>query len=141
MLMRLALVCACVVGASSAVAEELGSEQAHAFLLGKPFDFACSDGTAGSGRILSDGSVVGTIRIGEQGQPHSGQLPPGTIRVDGTSMCAHLTGVPITPCFKVRKIGSSSFRGSITGLGLGSCELYQHNPRSRLIAAGSNLSP
>ena len=61
-------------------------------------------------------------------------LPPGTIQVEGTSVCAHLAGVPIEPCFKVQKIDYRSFRGSISGLGFAYCDFPQHNPRAQIIA-------
>ena len=35
MLLRVAVVCACVLGAASAIAEELGPDQARAFVVGK----------------------------------------------------------------------------------------------------------
>src|SRR5580704_6240114 len=122
MLLRVAIVSACIFGAGllaavPTVAEELGPEQARAFVVGKLFSYTCFEGTAGVGRIFADGSVVGTIRMHGQGQTRFAALPAGTIRVDGGSMCAHLSGLPITPCFKVEKIDYKSFRGSVSGLG------------------------
>src|ERR1700691_3024094 len=102
MLLRVAVICASVLGAATAVAEELGPEQARAFVVGKLFSYTCFDGTAGLGRIFSDGSVVGTIRPGGHGEVRFATLPAGTIRVEGSSMCAHLSGVPLEPCFKVQ---------------------------------------
>ena len=59
MLVRVAVVAgACVLGAIGARAEELGPEQARAFVVGKLFSYTCFDGTAGMGRIFADGSVV-----------------------------------------------------------------------------------
>jgi hypothetical protein len=49
-------------------------------------------------------------------------------------MCAHLSGLPIEPCFRVQKIDYRSFRGSIAGLGFAYCDFYQHNPRAQLIS-------
>jgi len=140
MLVRVAVVGAWVLGAAIAgagwaVAEDLGPDQARAFVVGKLFSYTCFEGTAGIGRIFPDGSVVGTIRIRGQGQPRFAQLPPGTIRVDGSSMCAHLSGLPITPCFRVQKIDYRSFRGSIAGLGFAYCDFYQHNPRAQLVSS------
>ncbi len=140
MLLRVAVVCACVLGAASAVAEELGPEQARAFVVGKLFAYSCFDGTAGLGRIFSDGSVVGTIRPGGRGDVHFATLPAGTLRVQGTSMCAHLSGLPIEPCFKVEKIDYRSFRGSIAGLGFAYCDFHQHNPRAQITSRGSELA-
>ena len=132
MLLRVAIVCACVFGASAAAAEELGPEQAKAFVIGKLFAYNCFDGTAGMGRIFADGSVVGTIRPGGKGEAHFATLPAGTVKVEGTSMCAHLAGLPIEPCFRVQKINYRSFRGSIAGLGFAYCDFHQHNLRTQL---------
>jgi hypothetical protein len=138
MLLRVAVVCASIFGAGllaavPTVAEELGPEQARAFVIGKLFSYTCFEGTAGVGRIFADGSVVGTIRMHGQGQTRFAALPAGTIRVDGGSMCAHLPGLPITPCFKVEKIDYKSFRGSLSGLGFAYCDFNQRNPRTQLI--------
>src|ERR1700723_3580891 len=134
MLVHVAVVAGtCVLGAVPAVAEELGPEQARAFVVGKLFSYTCFEGTAGVGRIFADGSVVGTIRMRGTGQTRFAALPAGTIRVDGGSMCAHLAGLPITPCFKVEKIDYKSFRGSLSGLGFAYCDFNQRNPRTQLI--------
>jgi len=135
MLLRVAVVCACVLGAASAVAEELGPEQAREFVVGKLFAYNCFDGTAGMGRIFSDGSVVGTIRMRGQGEQRFAALPAGTVKVTGTSMCAHLAGMPIEPCFRVEKIDYRSFRGSISGLSFAYCDFHQRNPRTQMITS------
>jgi hypothetical protein len=140
MLMRVALVCALVLGVSSAVAEELNPEQTRAFVIGKLFNYTCFDGTAGMGRVFSDGSVVGTIRPGGQGQVRFAALPAGTLRVSGSAMCAHLAGLPMEPCFKVQKLDYRSFRGSISGLSFAYCDFTQHNPRTG-IAGASAMRP
>jgi hypothetical protein len=142
MLVRAAVFCASLLGlgasaAGVAVAEDLGPEQARAFVVGKLFTYTCFEGTAGVGRIFPDGSVVGTIRIRGQGQPRFAALPAGTVRVDGGSMCAHLNGLPITPCFRVQKLDYRSFRGSLAGLGFAYCDFYQRNPRSQLTSRES----
>lgn len=134
MLLRVAVVCACVLGAASAVAEELGPEQAREFVVGKLFAYNCFDGTAGMGRIFSDGSVVGTIKMRGQGELRFAALPAGTIKVTGTSMCAHLAGLPIEPCFRVQKIDYHSFRGSIAGLSFAYCDFHQRNPRAHMVS-------
>jgi hypothetical protein len=131
MFMRVALVCTFVLWVSSAVAEELGPDQARAFIVDKLLEYSCFDGTTGRGRIFPDGSVVGTIQVRDQVRFAS--LPPGTIRVDGTAICAHLAGLPITPCFKVQKIDHRSFRGSVAGLDFAYCDFYQRKPRSKLV--------
>jgi hypothetical protein len=130
MLLRVAIVCAFVVGAASAVAEELAPEQARAFVVGKLFSYTCFDGTVGMGRVFSDGSVVGTIRPGGQSQVRFAALPAGTIKVSSNSVCAHLAGLPIEPCFRVQRLDYRSFRGSISGLSFAYCDFYQRNPRT-----------
>lgn len=137
MLLRVAVLCACVLGAASAVADELGPEQARAFVVGKLFAYTCFDGTAGMGRIFSDGSVVGTIQPGGRGSIRFAALPAGTLRVEGSSMCAHLSGLPIAPCFRVERIDYHSFRGSIAGMGFAYCDFRQHNPRTQIISRAS----
>jgi hypothetical protein len=137
MLMRVALVCALVLGVSSAVAEELNPEQARAFVIGKLFSYTCFDGTAGMGRVFADGSVVGTIRPGGQSQVRFAALPAGTLRVNGGAMCAHLAGLPLEPCFKVQKLDFRSFRGSISGLSFAYCDFTQHNPRTGITGASA----
>jgi hypothetical protein len=135
MLLRVAVVAsACVLAAASAMAEELGPDQAKAFVVGKLFAYTCFDGTAGMGRIFADGSVVGTIRPGGRGEVRFASLPPGTIRIEGTSMCAHLSGMPLQPCFRVEKTDYRSFRGSVSGLGFAYCDFSQHNARAQIIS-------
>src|SRR6516162_4302063 len=145
MSVRWSLVCASVLtagllGLGEGIAEELGPEQARAFVVGKLFAYTCFEGTSGMGRIFSDGSVVGTIKIHGQGQTRFAALPAGTIRVDGGSMCAHLAGMPFTPCFRVEKIDYRSFRGSLAGLSFAYCDFYQRNPRSHLISSSAEQS-
>jgi hypothetical protein len=120
-----------------AIAEDLAPEQARAFVVGKLFSYNCFEGTAGMGRILPDGSVVGTIRIRNAGETRFATLPPGTIRVDGTSVCAHLSGLPITPCFRVQKIDYASFRGSVAGLDFAYCDFHQQNSRPHLVSGAA----
>jgi hypothetical protein len=133
MLLRVAVLCAGVFGAGAAFAEELGPEQARAFVVGKLFAYNCFDGTVGMGRILDDGSVIGTIRPGGRGEMRFATLPPNTLRVESGSICAHLSGLPIEPCFRVQKIDYKSFRGSVSGFGFAYCDFQQHNPRAELI--------
>lgn len=132
MWVRVAVLCACVLGVTSVFAEDLAPEQARAFIAGKLFAYNCFDGTSGMGRIFADGSVIGTIRPAGSRQVRFANLPPGTITVTPTSVCAHLPGVPINPCFRVQKTDYRSFRGSIWGLSFAYCDFHQHNPRSTL---------
>jgi hypothetical protein len=142
MSVRWLVVCASVLtagllGMGQGVAEELAPEQARAFVVGKLFAYTCFEGTSGMGRIYSDGSVVGTIKIRGQGQTRFAALPAGTIRVDSGSMCAHLAGMPFTPCFRVERLDYRTFRGSLSGLSFAYCDFYQRNPRGHLISSSS----
>ncbi len=56
-------------------------------------------------------------------------------------MCAHLPGLPITPCFRVQKLSYRSFRGSVSGLGFAYCDFYQRNPRTELLTKRVEDSP
>jgi hypothetical protein len=132
MLLRVVVAVACALGVTSALAEDLTPEQARAFISGKLFSYNCFDGTSGVGRIFRDGSIIGTIRPMGSNEVRFATLPPGTIRVTSTSVCAHLPGLPIQPCFRVQKIDYHSFRGSISGLGFAYCDFHQRNPRAAL---------
>jgi hypothetical protein len=148
MLVRAALVCVCglgagILGARCTAAEELASGAGKRLRGGEVFSYTCFEGTAGIGRIFHDGSVVGTIRIRGEGETRFAALPPGTIRVDGPAICARLSGLPVTPCFKVQKIDNRSFRGSVAGLDFAYCDFYQRNPRTHLVSnpAKSSATP
>ena len=122
-IVRLAALCACALAATPAVAEELGAKEAWAFMLGKPFSLTCADGTVGEGRLFPDGSVVGKIRVGSQGEMRSGTLPAGTVRVTDTELCAYFQGLPIPPCLNVQKIDRRRFHASLSILGFSYCQL------------------
>jgi hypothetical protein len=134
MRMRVAVLCAQILVPSSAVSEELSPDQARAFVVGKLFAYSCFDGTAGVGRIFPDGSVFGTITPGGGGEAKFAALPPGTIKADGNSICAHLSGSPIEPCFNVQRIDDQSFRGSIVGFDFAYCDFYQRHSRAQLMS-------
>ena len=135
MLLRVAVaLCACVLGVVSAAAQELGPEEARAFVVGKLFSYTCFDGTAGMGRVFADGSVVGTIRPLGRGEVRFAALPAGTLQVKNGAMCAHLHGLPIEPCFRVTRIDHRRFRGAISGMGFAYCDFYQHNPRPQILS-------
>ena len=131
---RTAILCAAqVLMASSTVAEELSPGEARAFVVGKLFAYSCFDGTAGMGRIFADGSVVGTITPGGSREPRFSALPAGTVKADGNSICAHVSSLPIEPCFRVQRTGSQSFRGSIAGFDFAYCDFYQRKSPAQLI--------
>lgn len=141
MYVRVAALFACVLAVTSAAAEELAPEQARAFVAGKLFSYNCFDGTSGIGRIFEDGSIIGTIQPQGSNQIRFATLPPGTIKVTSNSVCAHLPGMLIDPCFKVEKIDYRSFRGSIAGLGFAYCDFSQRNPRTALTGRPGNVPP
>ena len=126
---RLAVLCASALAATSAVAEELGPREAWAFMLGKPFTLTCADGTVGEGRLHPDGSVLGKIRPHGQGDMRAGTLPAGTVRVSDTGLCAYFPGLPIPPCLNVRKIDRHRFHASLSILGFSYCEIDSLNAR------------
>jgi hypothetical protein len=127
-----AVISAFAVSVGFAHTEELTPEQARAFIIGKLFSYTCFDGTVGMGRIFGDGSVVGTIRPSGQGPIRFAALPAGTIKVSSTAVCAHLNGMMFEPCFRVQKIDTRSFRGSLSALSFAYCDFTQHNPRTQL---------
>lgn len=131
---RLAVLGAVALAATSAVAQELGPRDAWAFMLGKPFALTCSDGTVAEGRILSDGSVVGKIRVGGRGEMKAGTLPAGTVRVTDTGLCAYFQGLPFPPCLNVRKIDRRRFHASMSIMGFSYCQI--DSLASRLLRRG-----
>jgi hypothetical protein len=143
-MLRVAVALGCMLAASPAMvrpamAQDMGPEEARAFVVGKLFAYTCYDGTDGVGRIFTDGSVVGTIRPGGRGPLRFASLPAGTIRVEGQAMCAHLSGMLITPCFRVTKLDRRSFRGTISGLAFAYCDFVQRNSRPQLTNAPGEM--
>jgi hypothetical protein len=131
-MIRVAVLGLAMLAATSASAQELAPDQARTFIAGKLFSYNCFDGTTGVGRIFADGSIIGTILAPGSSTLRFAHLPPGTIRVTRTSMCAHLNGLPIDPCFRVTKTDYHSFRGAIAGLSFAYCDFHQRNPRAAL---------
>jgi len=84
---------------------------------------------------IAPGEVLGLIGPNGSGKTTLLNLVAGTIRADGMRMCAHLSGLPITPCFRVQRIDDNSFRGSISGLDFAYCNFNQHTQRSTPVAS------
>lgn len=118
-----------LVAAVPAFAGEMSAEDARRFVVGKLFNYTCFEGTRGQGRVLSDGSVVGSIQFQGRGEVRYAHLPANTLRVKGEAVCASLRGMPIEPCFNLKRIDNNSFRGSISGLGFAYCEFTRHYGR------------
>jgi len=124
-----------------AAAGELTPEEARHFVAGKLFSYSCFEGTTGVGRILPDGSVLGTIRIGGTGPIRFVSLPAGTVKVSPTSVCASVRGALFEPCFNVDKTSEVSFRGSISGLGFAYCDFTRRGARIELTASNQHPRP
>jgi hypothetical protein len=133
MSVRVMTVAATLLVAWPALAESLGVEAARRFVVGKTFAYSCFDGTRGAGRIQSDLSVAGTIQIRGAGPIRFVQLPPGTLKVKGESVCASVRGIPLEPCFNVDRTDAQSFRGSIAGLSFAYCDFTRRGTPVRSV--------
>lgn len=119
-----------LLAAVPAVAGEMTADEARRFVVGKLFSYTCFEGTRGQGRVLPDGSVVGSIQVQGTGRVRYATLPAGTLRVKAEGVCASVRGLPMKPCFNLERIDNNSFRGSISGLGFAYCEFTRHNGRA-----------
>jgi hypothetical protein len=111
-----------LLAVSNAQAQTMTAEQAKEFVSGGLFSYRCFDGTYGSGKIFSDGSAVGSIRVTGRGQARYMQLPSNTLYLAGSQVCARLKGLPFEPCFNLTKTGADSFRGSISHMSFMYCD-------------------
>jgi hypothetical protein len=107
---------------SSAQAQTMTAEQAKEFVAGGLFSYRCFDGTYGAGKIFTDGSAVGSIRVTGRGTTRYMQLPTNTLYLAGSQVCARLKGLPFEPCFNLVKTGTDSFRGSISHMNFMYCD-------------------
>jgi len=130
-----------LLAAAPAIAGEMNAEEARRFVVGKMFNYTCFEGTRGQGRVLPDGSVIGSIQVRGAGQIRYATLPPGTLRVKGEAVCASVRGLPVEPCFNLERIDDNSFRGSVSGLGFASCEFTRHNGRTTVTHSAHNNQP
>jgi hypothetical protein len=130
-----------LLAAVPAVAGEMSVDEARRFVVGKMFNYTCFEGTRGQGRVLSDGSVVGSIQFRGSGQVRYAALPPGTVQVKGEAVCASVRGLPMQPCFNLERTSDNSFRGSISGLGFASCEFNRHNARTTVAHSARSTQP
>ncbi|HEY0222955.1 MAG TPA: hypothetical protein VGC38_00400 [Pseudolabrys sp.] len=127
-----------LLAAVPAIAGEMSAEEARHFVVGKLFNYTCFEGTRGQGRVLPDGSVVGSIQFQGSGQIRYAMLPANTIQVKGEAVCASLRGLPMQPCFNLERIDEKTFRGSISGLGFASCEFTRRNGRAGMSRADNS---
>jgi hypothetical protein len=121
-----------------AIAGEMSADEARHYVVGKLFNYTCFEGTRGQGRILPDGSVVGSIQFQGSGQVRYAMLPANTIQVKGEAVCASLRGLPMQPCFNLERIDDKTFRGSISGLSFASCEFTRRNGRAGMSHADNS---
>src|ERR1700757_1006612 len=141
--MRFAMLAASAAGvlaAWPARAGEMRIDEAKRFIAGKLYSFRCFEGTAGTGRIQQDGSVIGIVRFGGAGAMRYVNLPARTLRVKGQNWCASLKGSSFEPCFDLVKVDDYSFRGSLTGLGFASCN-FTRRARSDFIRTSAPAHP
>lgn len=125
-----------------ASAETLTAQQAQRFVMGRTFSYTCYEGTVGSGRIMPDGSVAGTIQMRGKGAARYVTLPAGTILVRGEAVCAKLKGVAFQPCFDLEKTSEATFRGNLAGANRLWCEFKRGGSgRTRLADRSANRSP
>ena len=116
------LAAALLFAASGAQAQTMTAEQAKEFVAGGLFSYRCFDGTHGAGRIFTDGSASGSIRVMGRGQTRFMHLPPNTLYLAGAQVCARLKGLPFEPCFNLVKTGADSFRGSLSHMSFMYCD-------------------
>ncbi len=135
MSVRVVTVAMALLASSPALAEILNVDAARRFVVGKTFAYSCFDGTRGAGRIQGDLSVAGTIQIRGDGPVRFVQLPPGTLKVKGDSVCASLRGIPFEPCFNVDRTDERSFRGSVMGFGFAYCDFTRRGPAAPSVRA------
>jgi hypothetical protein len=126
---RIAAALALVASVVPAMAESMNAQEARRFVVGKIFSYTCFEGTRGTGRIFSDGSVAGSIQLRGSGPVHYVRLPPNTVHERGESVCATVKGLPFSPCFTLTKTSQAAFRGSIYGLSFAYCEFQRRAPR------------
>ncbi len=122
-----------LLAAVPALAGEMSADEARRFVVGHVFSYNCFEGTRGQGRVLSNGAVVGSIQLQGAGSVRYAALPPGTLRVEGQSVCASLRGLPIEPCFNLERLDNYTFRGSVSGLSFMSCEFTRRHGRPHMV--------
>jgi hypothetical protein len=136
MLVRIAIALSAVAFAVPALAEPLSADAARRFVAGKQFSFTCFEGTVGAGRIFSDGSVAGMLRIQGSGPVRFMRMPAGTLFAKGETVCSHVKGAFFNPCFNLNKTSEKSFRGAVSGFGFAYCDFKQGRGHEMIAAVG-----
>ena len=122
-----ALIAVAAFAAVPAQAQQMNAREARAFVVGKLFSYQCFEGTRGTGRIMENGAVAGTIQFRGNGATRYAMLPHYTIRVVGERVCASVKGLPFEPCFNLVKTSHNSFRGSVSGMGFAYCDFVRRD--------------
>lgn len=142
MLARSLAILSGLICVTPAFAGELQPDEAKRFIVGKLWNYGCSEGTRGFGRIFANGSVRGTIQQPGYGFAHH-DLPFGTVSMRPDSFCASVRVgfITVRPCFTFNQIDSRSFRGRVSSplwmrllWGMRYCDFVTRNLRSRLQA-------
>ena len=136
MLVRIAIALSAVAFAAPALAEPLSADAARRFVAGKQFSFTCFEGTVGAGRIFSDGSVAGMLRIQGSGPVRFMRMPAGTLFAKGETVCSHVKGAFFNPCFNLNQTSEKSFRGAVSGFGFAYCDFKQGRGHEMIAAVG-----
>ncbi|MBS7539694.1 hypothetical protein [Ancylobacter lacus] len=121
--------------AGPALADSMDAQQARAFVVGRVFSYKCYEGSVGSGRVLPDGSVAGTIQMRGVGTPRFVTLPAGTLITKGEAICARMKGLTFEPCFDLEKVDDVTFRGNLAGFSKLSCEFNRGGAARAKLAA------
>jgi hypothetical protein len=137
--LRGAVIAASLLAGLPAFAGELTAEQAKRLIAGKLFSYTCFDGTTGTGRIMADGSVSGTIQVQGRGPVRYTHLPAGTLRIKDGRVCASLKGLVFQPCFRVEQLNARQWRGSIAGLSFAYCDFTRRSGRLEMARSGRAL--
>jgi hypothetical protein len=141
MVLRTVVALAALAAAGPALAEPLSADAARRFVVGKTFSFTCFEGTAGTGRIFSDGSVAGVVKIQGTGPTRFMHLPPGTLFAKGETVCSSMKGAIFNPCFNLSRTSDKSFRGAVSGFGFMYCDFTRGGREMRTASTGETADP
>lgn len=134
-MLRTAVALAVLAVTGPALADPMNAETARRFVVGKTFAFTCFEGTAGTGRIFSDGSVAGVVKIQGSGPTRFMHLPPGTLFTKGETVCSSMKGAFFNPCFNLNRTSDKSFRGTVSGFGFMYCDFTRGGREMRTASA------
>jgi hypothetical protein len=141
MVLRTLAAIAVLAAAGPAFADPMNADAARRFVVGKTFSFTCFEGTAGSGRIFSDGSIAGVVKIQGSGPTRFMHLPPGTLFAKGETVCSSMKGAIFNPCFNLNRTSDKSFRGAVSGFGFMYCDFTRGGREMRTASTGETADP